>query len=218
MIQVVIADDHTLVREGIRALLEKAGDIEVVGQAMDGEEAIELVARHAPEVLVMDINMPRLNGIHATERLRDSGASTAVVILSMYHDENLVRRALQSGARGYVLKDAVTDELLLAIRAARHGGTYLSPAISATLLADEHPAAGDEPAGDTDVRLTPREQEVLTLIGAGHTNRAIARQLGISVKTVERHRTQLMAKLDVHNLVDLIRTAIKRGLIQLQND
>jgi two-component system response regulator NreC len=142
--------------------------------------------------------------------------ATEVVILSMHDDENLARRALQSGARGYVLKDAVTEELLLAIRAACHGATFLSPKVSTRLLVDR---AGMEDAGgslDAAGGLTPRELEVLRLIGAGHTNRAIATRLGISIKTVERHRTSLMAKLDTHGVADLVRVAIQRGLIELE--
>ncbi len=214
MIRVAVADDHHLVRAGIRALLEKAGDIEVVGEAVDGLEALELLEAVVPDVLVMDIAMPRLNGIEAVERIQELGLETKVVILSMYSNELLVRQALQRGARGYLLKESVTNELLLAIRAASGGGTYLSPAISEALLPEALMSAAEEESPDFDP-LTPREREVLLLIGAGNTNQAIARQLGISVKTVERHRANLMGKLGVNNLAELIRLAIKRGLIQL---
>ncbi len=214
MIRVAVADDHHLVRAGIRALLEKAGDIEVVDEAVDGLEALELLEAVVPDVLVMDIAMPRLNGIEAVERIQELGLETKVVILSMYSNELLVRQALQRGARGYLLKESVTNELLLAIRAASGGGTYLSPAISEALLPEALMSAAEEESPDFDP-LTPREREVLLLIGAGNTNQAIARQLGISVKTVERHRANLMGKLGVNNLAELIRLAIKRGLIQL---
>ncbi len=214
MIRVAVADDHHLVRAGIRALLEKAGDIDVVGEAVDGLEALELLEAVVPDVLVMDIAMPRLNGIEAVERIQELGLETKVVILSMYSNELLVRQALQRGARGYLLKESVTNELLLAIRAASGGGTYLSPAISEALLPEALMSAAEEESPDFDP-LTPREREVLLLIGAGNTNQAIARQLGISVKTVERHRANLMGKLGVNNLAELIRLAIKRGLIQL---
>lgn len=216
MIRAVIADDHSLVREGVRAVLQRAGDIEVVGEATDGAAAVELVEGLAPDVLVTDISMPGMNGIQAAERLRAGGSATAVVILSMHDDESLARRALQSGARGYVLKDAVTEELLLAIRAACHGATFLSPKVSSRLLMEGEAGGADRGAAAPDAGLTPRELEVLRLIGAGHTNRAIAHQLGISVKTVERHRTALMAKLDAHSVVELIRVAIQRGLIELE--
>ncbi len=214
MIRVAVADDHHLVRAGIRALLEKVGDIEVVGEAVDGLEALEMLEAVVPDVLVMDIAMPRLNGIEAVERIQELGLETKVVILSMYSNELLVRQALQRGARGYLLKESVTNELLLAIRAASGGGTYLSPAISEALLPEALMPAAEEEAPDFDP-LTPREREVLLLIGVGNTNQAIARQLGISVKTVERHRANLMGKLGVNNLAELIRLAIKRGLIQL---
>jgi len=213
VIRVVLADDHHLVRQGIRALLERANDIQVVGEAADGREAVELIRRVAADVLVMDIGMPRLDGIQATERIRALDVATRVVILSMHSDETLVRQALRSGARGYLLKGSVREELLLAIRAAMRGDIYLSPAISASLL--------DEllvPQGDRDERgpldlLTPREREVLQLIVEGHTNTAMAHELQVSVKTVQRHRANLMAKLGVHDLAGLVRVAITQGLV-----
>ncbi len=217
MIRVIIADDHNLVREGIRALLEKAGDIQVIGEATDGKEAVDLAQRLTPDVLVMDIAMPNLNGIQAVEQLRALGVTSRVVILSMYSEEILVRQALQHGARGFLLKGSVSDELLLAIRAAHRNATYLSPAISETVLADVSPAqTGAKAPGAVD-QLTPREREMLQMISEGYTNNKMAEALGISVKTVERHRTNLMAKLDARNLVELIRVAMKRGLIRLQD-
>lgn len=219
MIRVIVADDHHLVREGIRALLEKADDIEVVGEAADGQEAVDLVQRANPDVLVMDIAMPRLNGIQAIAQLRTLGTSARTVILSMYSDEILVRQAIQNGAKGFLLKGSVSDELLLAIRAASRGAVYLSPAISETALSDVSSApagTGPKAQGPGD-QLTPREREMLQLISEGYTNNRIAEALGISVKTVERHRTNLMAKLNAHNLVELIRVAMKHGLIRLQD-
>jgi DNA-binding NarL/FixJ family response regulator len=215
VIRVVIADDHTLVREGLRALLEKSADIQVVGQAEDGQVAVALTRELLPDVLVADITMPRLNGIQAVEALQDEQVPTACVILSMHGDAGLVRLALARGARGYVLKDSVTDDLLSAIRAAARGATYLSPAISPALLA----GAGAEPAGGEPAAagsaLSPRETEVLRRIAAGETNRAIAHGLGISVKTVERHRAQLMSKMGVHSAVDLVRVGLQQGLLSL---
>lgn len=216
MIRVVVADDHTLVRQGIVALLEKSGDMVVVGQAEDGDAAVQQVAHLRPAVLVVDINMPGKNGIQVLEALRNAEHDAAVVVLSMHGDPGLVRLALHRGACGYVLKDAVTDDLLAAIRAAARGATYLSPAISPAILAGGVESAAGAEGGEAPV-LTPREIEVLERIGAGETNRAISHGLGISVKTVERHRSQLMAKLAVHNVVDLIRVAIQRGYLQLED-
>lgn len=213
MIRVIVADDHHLVRQGIRALLERADDIEVVGEAADGQEAIELVQRLNPDVLVVDIAMPRLDGTQATERVRALGAATQVVILSMHSDETLVRQTLRSGARGYLLKRSVTEELLLAVRAAVRGEIYLSPAISVSLL-DEFLTLQAEERRPFDL-LTPREREVLQLIAEGHTNTAIARMMNVTVKTVEKHRASLMSKLKVHDVAGLTRIAIKHGLIFL---
>lgn len=213
MIRVLLADDHHLVRTGIRALLEKAGDIEVVGEAVDGQEAAELAERLAPDVLLIDIAMPRLNGIQAIERVRALGLETQIVILSMHSDQTLVRRALQYGARGYLLKRSVSEELLLAVRAASQGKIYLSPAVSEIVLDDfltfQAKSGGASPLD----QLTPREREVLQLVAEGHTNNSIAQMLNISVKTVEKHRARLMATLGVHDVAGLTRLAIKYGLI-----
>ena len=215
MIRVIVADDHHLVRQGIRALLEKADDIEVVGEAADGQEAVELVERLAPDVLVMDIAMPRLNGSQAVGRVRALGVATQVVILSMYSDETLVRQALRNGARGYLLKRSVMEELLLAIRAASRGEIYLSPAISRSVVTGFLTLQTGAGASSPFERLTSREREVLQLISEGHTNSAIAQILTVSVKTVEKHRANLMSKLSVHDLAGLMRVAIKHGLIFL---
>ena len=213
MIRVVLAEDHHLMRQGIHALLERAHDIQVVGEAADGREAIELVQRLATDVLVMDIAMPRLDGIQATQKLRTLGLPTQVVILSMHSDETLVRQALRRGARGYLLKVSATEELLLAIRAAVRGEIYLSPAISASLLDELWISQGDCDERRPLDLLTPREREVLQLIVEGHTNAAIAHELQVSVKTVEKHRGKLMAKLNVHEVAGLVCVAIRQGLV-----
>jgi DNA-binding NarL/FixJ family response regulator len=215
VIRVIVADDHHLVRQGIRALLERANDIEVVGEAADGQEAIELVRRLVPDVLVMDIAMPRLDGVQATERVRTLSVATQVVILSMHSDETLVRQILRRGAKGYLLKCSVTEELLLAVRAAHRGEIYLSPAISVSLLDEFLTLQAESEKPSPFDRLTPREHEVLQLIAEGHTNTGIAQIMNVSVKTVEKHRANLMSKLNVHDLAGLIRTAIKHGLVFL---
>jgi len=215
-IRVLIAEDHHLVREGIRSLLEKAEDIEVVGEAADGQEAVELTERLGPDVVVMDIAMPRMDGSQALVRVRAMGAATQVVMLSMYSDEALVRQALRHGAKGYLLKRSVTEELLLAIRAASQGDTYLSPAISGPIIADSLALQADAETLGPSAQLTPREREVLQLVSEGRTNAAIAETMKISVKTVEKHRANVMSKLNVHDLAGLMRAAIKHGLVFLE--
>jgi len=214
-IRIVLADDHHLVRQGIRALLEKSEDIQVVGEASDGREAVELVEQLAPDVLVMDIAMPRLDGIQAIEQVLTTNADTQIVVLSMYSDKALVRQALKNGASGYLLKGSVVEELLLAVRAASKGDIYLSPTVSRSILADLVAAPINTAAPDPFDQLTSREREVLQLITEGHTNIAIAKQLNVSAKTVEKHRARLMSKLGVHNLSGLIREAIRRRLVFL---
>jgi NarL family two-component system response regulator LiaR len=216
MIRVVIADDHHLVRQGIRALLEKSGEVQVIGEAEDGQQAVELAQELQPEVVIMDIAMPRLDGAQATERVLALDTPTEVVILSMHADHYLAEQLLRAGAKGYLLKASITEELLLAIRSASQGKTYLSPAISQSVLtALMNPDEGEATGHPSDL-LTPREREVLQLIAEGHTNNAIASELTISVKTVEKHRSNLMSKLEVHDLASLIRVAIKYNLIFLE--
>lgn len=215
MIRVILADDHHLVRQGLRSLLEKSDDIKIVAEAENGQEAVALTERLTPEVLVMDIAMPRLNGIQAAEQIRGLGLKTQVVILSMHFDETLVHQALRSGVRGYLLKNSVVEELLLAIRAAGRGEIYLSPAISEIVVTDLMTGQGDLRTASPFDQLSSREREVLKLIAEGATNKTIAETMNISVKTVEKHRTNLMTKLNVHDLVGLVRVAIKHGLIFL---
>jgi DNA-binding NarL/FixJ family response regulator len=213
MIRVIIADDHHLVRQGLIALLDNAADITVIGEAADGVEAISLVESLQPDVVVMDVSMPRLDGRQATERIKALNFPTAIVILSMHADVMLVKQLLQCGVRGYLLKRSVSDELLLAIRAACRGEVYLSPAISDSVMSLLMAPPGTEPPDSMADLLTPREQEVLQLIAEGHTNSAIADILTISVKTVEKHRSNLMGKMEVDDLPTLIRKAMKHGLI-----
>jgi two-component system, NarL family, response regulator NreC len=213
VIHVVLADDHHLVRQGIRALLAQAGDIEVVGEAEDGPAAIELAQRLTPDVLVMDIGMPRMSGIEAIAQIHSLHLPTQMLILSMYSDEILVRQALRNGARGYLLKRSVVEELLLAVRAVHRSETYLSPQISNAILADF--LARRDGTVETSLfdRLSPRERQVLQLVAEGRTNNEIAETLQIAVKTVEKHRASLMAKLKVQDLAGLLRKAMRHGLI-----
>jgi DNA-binding NarL/FixJ family response regulator len=213
MIRVVIAEDHLMVRAGIRALLEKAGDIHVLGEAANGQEAIELTRELEPDVLVMDIMMPRLNGLQAAGHLRELKLATSVLLLSMYSDEGFVHQALQYGVKGYVLKSSVSDELLQAVRAVAGGQTYLSNSIAELIHGSvSHPHAASQP-GDPFSALSPREKEVLQLIAEEHTSAEIAKMLFVSEKTVEKHRTRLMEKLNVRNLAGLVRMAIKYRLV-----
>lgn len=212
--RIIVADDHHLVRQGIRSLLEKEGDIEVVAEAENGYEAVELSQQLEPDVLVMDINMPRLSGIQAAERIRDLGLATQIVILSMHSDEPLVRQALRHGVRGYLLKRSIMEELMLAVRTASRGELYLCPAVSEIVLTDFLANQAGTEANGFD-QLSSREIEVLKLVAEGCTNKAIAQTMHISVKTVEKHRANLMTKLNVQDLAGLIRVAIKHGLIFL---
>lgn len=215
MIRVILADDHNLVRQGLRALLDKSDDIDVIGEAVDGHEAIELALRLHPDVLVMDLAMPRLSGSQAVERVCAMGLSTRVIVLSMYSDETLVRQVLRNGAIGYLLKSSVMEELLFAIRAASRGETYLSPAISGAIIADYLVFKKEADVSSPFERLTPREREVLQLICEGRTNNNIAQVLKISTKTVDKHRANVMSKLNVHDVARLVRVAIKHGLVFL---
>jgi DNA-binding NarL/FixJ family response regulator len=210
-IRVILADDHRLIRAGIRALLEGLEGVAVVAEAADGHEALAAVEAHRPDVLLSDIAMPGLSGLDVAARLARERPEVRVVILSMHKDEAYVRRAVLAGAAGYLLKDSDTEELGLALRAVARGETYLSPAVSKHLVADYRRQAGGEsgPAGG----LTERQQEVLRLVARGDTTKAVARKLGISVKTVESHRALLMERLGIHDLAGLVRYAIRVGLI-----
>jgi DNA-binding NarL/FixJ family response regulator len=212
MIRVLIAEDHLMVRAGIRALLEKAGDIHVLGEASNGQEAIEMTEQLKPDVLIMDIMMPRLNGIQAAESMRDLKLPTQILLLSMYSDAGFVHQALQCGVKGYVLKSSVSDELLWAVRAVASGKTYLSSPISEIVVEsaiNPHAISQSEPLSN----LSPREKEILQLIAEEYTSAEIGKMLFISEKTVEKHRARLMEKLNVRNLAGLVRLAVKYHLV-----
>lgn len=210
-LRIVIADDHTLVRAGFRSLLETLDDCEVVAEVGDGREALRMVEQLQPDVVLMDVKMPGLNGLEATARISRDFPHVRVVILSMYTNEEYVLQALRAGAVAYLLKDAATAELQLAIQAAVRGEMYLSPSISKRVLQDYIQLVGS--GGGMLDALTARQREVLQLIAEGRTMKEIAQILHISVKTAEAHRTQLMERLDIHDVTGLVRFAIRAGLV-----
>jgi DNA-binding NarL/FixJ family response regulator len=213
MIRLLLIDDHHLVRQGIRSLTERASDIEVVGESDGGEKAIDLVVSLKPDVVLLDISMPELNGLQILERFIAAAPQVRVVMLSMHSDDVVVQRALKLGARGYLLKSALSEELLIAIRAAYRNEVYLSPSISRSILDGFVSAL---PASPVDL-LTARERQVLQLIAEGNTNPEIAKLLSLSVKTVEKHRTSLMFKLDIHDVAGLVRFAVKQRIVSLDS-
>ena len=214
-IRILLADDHELVRNGIRALLEKLPGVEVTGEASNGEDAIRLVEKSEPHIVLTDIAMPGLNGLEVTRHLAKAFPNVRVVILSMYADEEHLYMALRAGAAGYLVKGAAREELELAIRAVARGDAYISPALSKHLIVNCD-QAGD--GGLTPLkRLSCRQTEVLRLIARSKTTKQIALDLNISVKTVESHRTQLMDRLEIHDIPGLVRFAIKVGLVELRD-
>jgi DNA-binding NarL/FixJ family response regulator len=212
MIRVVIAEDHHLVRQGIRVLLEKSGDIQVVGEAADGHAALELVQTHQPDILILDVALPQLNGMEVARRIADQKPGTRVLILSMYSDQTLVQQALRYGVRGYLLKQSVVEELLQAVRTIHQGGSFLSSMLPASILSEGLRPESNEPSLSAIDQLTSRERQVLLLVAEGDTSKAIGLKLGLSEKTIEKHRSHLMKKLNVRDTAGLVRTAIKHGV------
>lgn len=209
--RVLLADDHTLVRAGLRKLLESLSEVTVVGEADDGLALLALVQEVQPDLVLLDIAMPGLNGLETAARLSRSAPQVRVLMLSMYQNEEYVRQALRNGAAGYMLKDAAPVELALAIRAVLRGETYLSPSVSKGVVSDYlQRLRSDASPGPA---LTPRQTEVLQLIAEGHSSKEIARRLDLSVKTVETHRSQLMKQLDIHEVAGLVRYAMRIGLV-----
>jgi len=211
-IQVLLADDHELFRAGIRSLLQNLADIELILEAGDGREAVRLCEAHHPDVVLMDIMMPQLNGLDATALLAASSPHIRTIILSMNAHEEYVLQALRSGAAGYLVKNISPTELEQAIRAVARGETYLSSAISKHVIAAYLKRVSGETTSPLE-RLTTRQREVLQLVAEGDTTREIARKLAVSAKTVEMHRGQLMAALDIHDIAGLVRYAIRTGVI-----
>jgi two-component system, NarL family, response regulator NreC len=206
-IRVLLADDHTILRKGVKMLIGAQPDMEVVGEARTGREAFEEARKLGPDVVVMDISMPELNGIEATRQICDELPQTKVVALSMHQDSVYVREVLRAGARGYLLKNSEDEDLLRAIRSLHRGEAFLSPAISDAVLSDYRRHVSN-PAD----LLTSREREILTMIAEGKTNKSIANALNLSVYTVESHRGSVMEKLNLHNTGDIVRFAIRNGL------
>lgn len=210
-IRVLLADDHTLVRAGIRALLEQLDDVEVVVEAADGREALEAVKQHRPDVALLDIAMPEMNGIEVARRIQQKHPDVRVLLLSVHSNEEYVSEALASGAAGYVLKDASVTELDLAVRAVARGESFLSPSIAKQVVSGQVQPGGN--VSSSLARLTDRQREILQLIAEGNSTKQIAQKLGVSVKTVETHRAQLMSRLDIHDIAGLVRYAMRVGLI-----
>jgi|SRR5688572_11213255 len=207
-LRILLADDHQILRHSLRALLEREG-LEVVAEAEDGERAVEMAQKLRPDVAVLDLSMPRLNGIEAARTLTSAEGATRIVLLTVHREEHYVRAALKAGIMGYVLKTQASADLLQAIREVAGGGLYLSPGVSRTVV----DAFVGNRRSDRDV-LSPREREVLRLIAEGKSTKEVASVLGISVKTADSHRTRLMEKLDIHEVAGLTRYAIREGLVE----
>jgi DNA-binding NarL/FixJ family response regulator len=216
MIRVLLADDHTIVRQGVRLCLEAMGDIEVVAEAEDGQAAVQLAAELKPDVAVIDLTMPRLNGVEAIRQIKRDVGDVELVVLSVHDSEAYVVQALRAGAAGYVLKRNAATELAAAIRAAHEGQAYLHPSIARRVIDDylsRVPATEHAPPQPHD-RLSPREREVLQLAAEGHSTKAIAGLLSLSTKTVEHHRASIMTKLGLHGQTELVKYAIRAGLVE----
>lgn len=217
-IRVLLADDHNLVRAGIRALLQNVPEVEVVAEAENGRQVLGLVAKTKPDIVLMDIAMPELNGLDATAQLVKEHPKLRIIILSMHATEAFVLEALRAGASGYLLKGAATPELGLAIHAVARGETYLSSAVSGHVIEAFKRTPGGETGHDArpgrdETNLTPRQREVLQLIAEGHSTKEIAEKLNISVKTAKTHRSELMRRLDLHDVAALVRYALQIGLV-----
>ncbi|WP_164011599.1 response regulator [Pyxidicoccus trucidator] len=211
--RVLLTDDHQLVRAGLRALLESFGDVEVLAECGDGQEALVLADRLQPQVMLLDISLPGLNGIEVARRVRKVSPSTRVLILSMHTGAEYVTQALRAGVAGYLIKDAAVEELKVALESVRQGRTYLSPAISQTVVDGFLRITEETPEPRALDLITSRQKEILQLITEGNTTRTIAERLKVSVKTVEAHRSQLMERLDIHDVASLVRFALRHGLV-----
>ncbi len=214
-IRILLADDHKITRQGLRSLLEKQQDMEVVGEAEDGRTTVSLVRELSPSVVIMDVTMPDLNGVEATRQIVGQSPDVKIIALSMHSDTLFVTEMLRSGASGYLLKDCAFEELARAIHAVVAGKTYLSPSVSGVVVDDYLHRLSKADFSDSQV-LTDREREVLQLLAEGKSTKRIALKLHISVKTVETHRRQMMNKLDIHTVAELTKYAIRKGLTSLE--
>lgn len=212
-IRILLADDHTIVRDGLRALLEKQPDMTVSGEASDGREAVQFAEENAPDIVVMDIAMPNMNGIEATRRIVAMRPATGVVILSMHQDESYVLRSLKAGARGYLLKDSVRGDVVEAIRSVAQGRSFLTRKVSRLMQEDYIRQMERRGVEDSYDLLTDREREILQLVAEGRTNKEVANVLNIGLTTVETHRTHILQKLGLHGVPELILYAVRKGII-----
>ena len=212
-IRVLLADDHTLMRRGLRLIVEQQPDLVVVGEAEDGRQAVALSASLKPDVAVLDIGMPNLNGIEAAKQITDGKSGAAIIILSMHADESYILRALKAGTRGYLLKDSAESDLVRAIRSVAEGKSFFSPAVSKVLLEDYVKKMQRTGSEDSYDLLTPREREILQLIAEGKSNKDVANLLNLSVYTVETHRANLMDKLKLKSAPELTLYAVRKGII-----
>jgi DNA-binding NarL/FixJ family response regulator len=214
--RILIADDHQMLREGLRAILEKDEEIEVIGEASDGRTAVAMARTLRPDVVAMDISMPDLNGVEATRQIKSENPATKVIALSRHSDRRYVLRMLEAGASGYVLKSGAYDELRRAVEAVRRGHNYLSPRITGLVL-EAHLRSGSHPEPPSAPSLGPRELEIVQLLAEGHTSPQIAQKLHISTRTVESHRRNIMKKLNVHSLAEITKYAVREGLTSVED-
>ena len=213
MIRIIIADDHPFMRTGLRHVLEEHAGFRVVGEASDGREAVRVVENQNPDVAILDIGMPNLNGIEAARQIGASTPRVAIVVLSMHTDEAYVLRALKAGARAYLLKESAEADLIAAVKAVSQGKSFFSPAISQMLLEDYMRRIRDRDVEDSYELLTPREREILQMVAEGKSNKDVANLLNLSLYTVETHRSNMMEKLSLHNVPELILYAVRKGVI-----
>ena len=210
---ILLADDHTLMRQGLRKILEERSDWEVVAEAGDGREAVRLALEHKPDVAVLDIAMPLLNGIEATSQITRRAPEVRVLILSMYSDEAYILQVLQAGAKGYLLKDSADADLIRAVTAVGKGKSFFSPAVAKVMLDDYVRHLAERGITDRYDSLSEREREIFQLIAEGHSNKEMAELLSLSVSTVETHRAHIMEKLDVHSTAEIVLYAVRKGVI-----